>query len=96
MSFQFIIDSVSKLFWRRKSTELKDFVLQRRTSDGIVTHDEKTQETSANLTANSQTKVTFSSVFENHYAQCEMNHVTLDVPYHMCNTGKQLNGDLLW
>ena len=87
MSFQFIIkvnDSVANSFWRRKSTELADIEHQRRTSEVIVTYDERTQETSSNQVGNSKTKVTFSSVFENHNAQHD---VTLDVPYHMCNTG---------
>ena len=97
MSFKFIIkvnDSVANSFWRRKSIELADVEHQRGTSDVIVTHDEKTQETSLNSIGNSKTKVKFSSVFENHNAQHGMNHATLDVPYHMCNTGTLKGGQV--
>ena len=96
MSFNFITrvsKSVANSVWRRKSKELADF--QRRTSDVIVTHNENTQETSLNSIGNSKTKFTFSSVVVNHNAQHGINHVTLDVPYHMCNTGTELNGDHL-
>jgi len=87
MSPQLIIkvnDSVANSFRRRKSAEPTDFELQRRTSDVIVTHDEKTQETSLNSMSylHPNTKVT---VFENHNAQHKMDHATLDVPYHICS-----------
>jgi len=75
--------SVTNSFLRRESTELTDIGLQRRTSDFIVTHDEKTQKASFNSIANSETKVTFSSVFKNHYTEHKINHATLDVP---CNS----------
>jgi len=82
-------DSVVNLLWRRESTELK---LQRRSSDVIVTHDEMTQKTSLNSAdyESSKTKVTFSVVFENQSTQHEMDHDTLDVSHHSCNTD---NGD---
>ena len=93
-SFQFINDSIANSFLRRKSTELTDIEIQRRTSDDIVAHNEKTQETSINSIGNSTTKVTFSSVFEDHNAQHGINHITLDVPYHMYNTGTLKGGQV--
>jgi len=99
ISFKFISKiskSVANSVWRRKKKELTDFQLQRRTSEVIVTHNENTQETSLNSIGNSKTKLTFSSVFVNHNAHHGVNHVTLDVPYHMCNTGTELNNDHLW
>ena len=86
MSPKFIFkvnDSVANSFWKRKSTQLANFELQRRTSNVILTQAEKTQETSDNSFANSKTKVTFSSMFKNHFTEHETNHATLDVP---CNT----------
>jgi len=83
-------ESLESAFWRRKSTESTDFEVQRRASDdifsdNIVTYDEKTGETSLDSMSNlhSNSKVT---VFENHNAQYEMDCVTLDLPYHLCNT----------
>ena len=102
-SFQFINDSIANSLLRRKSTELtdvelqrrtSDIELQRRTSDVIVTQDEKMQETSPNSIGNSKTKLTFSSVFEDHNAQHGINHVTSDVPYHMYNNGTLKGGQL--
>ena len=98
ISFKFITrvsKSVANSVWRRKSKELTDLDFQRRTSDVIVTHNENTQETSLNSIGNSKTKFTFSSVVVNHNAQHGISHVTLDVPYHMCNTGTELNSDHL-
>jgi len=89
LSFQLIIKhniSLKNSFWRRKSAEPTDLELQRRTSDVILTHDEKTKEKSLNSIEKYKTKVIFSAKFENHNAQHEMDHVTLDVPYTTCVT----------
>jgi len=85
MCSKLIIDSVTNHFWKRESTEPMGIELQRRTSltsDVVVTHDKKPQETSLNSIENSQTKVIFS---ENHYAEHETNHATLDMS---CNNDK--------
>ena len=86
-------ESVANTLWSRKSVELPDFELHRRISDVIVTHNEKTQETSLDSISNlyPETKVTFSTVFENHSAPYGIDQYTLNVPYHLCNTDT-LNG----
>ncbi|XP_065916310.1 gamma-aminobutyric acid type B receptor subunit 2-like isoform X2 [Dysidea avara] len=86
-------ESVANTFWSRKSVELPDFDFHRRSSDAIATHNEKTQETSLNSISNlyPETKVTFSTVFENHSAPYGIDQNTLNVPYHLCDTDT-LNG----
>ncbi|XP_065916307.1 gamma-aminobutyric acid type B receptor subunit 2-like isoform X2 [Dysidea avara] len=88
MPFQFIIkvnESVVNTFLKRKSVKTADFELEeRRSSDVYVTHDEKTLETSLNSISNfhSETKVTFSTVSENHNG---IEQDAVDVPYHLCD-----------
>ena len=52
---QFVIkinESVANTLRSRKSVDLIDFELHRRSSDVIVTHNEKTQKTSLNSISN--------------------------------------------
>ena len=55
MPFQFIIkvnESVANTFWSRKSVDLTDFELHRRSSDACLIHNENTQEASLDSISN--------------------------------------------